>query len=171
VRLLVTKRMKPWNLRSPEVANLLNPAFCGHVLYTAVASYADNAKKPMPYVLSFVILPLVLHHATCITIEGRTSQLQLWLAEHPEVKVRLAERARQLVPFAREASEFLLQTETLRLDATGGLEIGAPLRRMRRSIPNPEQNEECLKKAKILGRWLSTAGSAATIYASLGVKP
>jgi hypothetical protein len=163
--------MKPWNLRSPEVANLLNPAFCGHVLYTAVVAYSDEAKKPMPYVLCFVILPLVLHQATSTTITGHTSQLQVWLVEYPEIKVRLAERARQLVPFAREATAFLLQTQTLRLHGTGGLEIAAPLRRIRRTTPTPEPNEECLKKAKILGRWLGSAGSSATVYASLGVKP
>jgi hypothetical protein len=163
--------MKPWSLRSPEVANLLNPAFCGHVLYTAVAAYAGDSKRPMPYILSFVILPLVLHRATSLTIDGHTTQLQAWLAAHPQVKVRLAERARQLVPFAREASAFLLQTGTLTLNANGGLEIAAPLRRMRRRRANPEPNEECLKKARVLGGWLSTAGSSATVYASLGVKP
>ena len=97
--------MKQWNLRSPEVANLLNPAFCGHVLYVAIAAYSGDAKKPMPYVLSFVILPLVLHQATSLTIEGRTSQLQLWLAEHPEVKVQVGSKRFPAVAHSTSADE------------------------------------------------------------------
>ena len=34
--------MKSWNMRSHEVAFLLNPAFCGRVLYSTIKTYNEK---------------------------------------------------------------------------------------------------------------------------------
>ena len=53
--------MKSWNMRTHEVAFLLNPAFCGRVLYSTIKTYNDKTCRAFPFPLSYLILPLVLH--------------------------------------------------------------------------------------------------------------
>jgi hypothetical protein len=164
--------MKPWQLRSPEVANLLNPAFCGNIIYKAVESYSDAVARPMPYPLVFILLPLILYRAARESINPRRrAGFQVWLNENQQLKVGFAARARHLVPFAREAVTFLLQSGALNLTSDGGLAIAEPLHRVRRSFAIHSDDEDCLKKAVVLAKWLTAAGPAATVYVSLGVKP
>jgi hypothetical protein len=56
--------MKPWNQRPREIRNLFNPAFCGLVLTRGVEGFSETAKRPMPYSLTLLILPLCLHKRT-----------------------------------------------------------------------------------------------------------
>ena len=53
--------MRRWEERPIEVANLLNPAFCGRLLYQSIVGHSEYESKDMPYVLFFLVLPLVLH--------------------------------------------------------------------------------------------------------------
>jgi len=53
--------MRSWIERTNEVAYLLNPAFCGRILYASVKEYENKANQPMPFALIYLILPLVLH--------------------------------------------------------------------------------------------------------------
>lgn len=164
--------MSPWHLRSPEVAHLLNPAFCGHIIYEAVKAYSKANETPFPYPLVFIVLPLALHRATRESMSARSArQFQVWLAANPSIKIGFAQRARQLSPFAREAVTFLVQGKSLIMDHEGGLASGAALRRARRTIAIHPEVEDCLKKAALLGKWFATAGPAATVFVSLGVKP
>lgn len=163
--------MKPWHLRPQEVANLLNPAFCAQVLYATVQSHVASNDRPLPYALAFIVLPLVLHRATRDTMDGRTTHFQTWLNGHEEVKIGFSARARQTVPYTREALIFSLQTGSLALAPNGGLATGTDLKRIRRKVPQVDENEACIGKAAILGRWLANAGSPATVFASIGVQP
>jgi hypothetical protein len=164
--------MKPWHLRSPEIANLLNPAFCGHVIYTAVNAYSEEANRPMPYPLVYILLPLALYRQARESIKPRSRLgFQVWLNENQHVKVGFAARARQLAPFAREAVTFLLQSGSLKLNADAGLAVSSPLLRTRRRFPIHSDDVDCLKKAAVLAKWIASAGPVATIYVTLGVRP
>ena len=37
--------MRSWDYRPDEVKNLLNPAFCGRVIYGTISEYQKNTKK------------------------------------------------------------------------------------------------------------------------------
>jgi len=163
--------MKPWHLRPQEVANLLNPAFCGQVLHAAVKAHVEASTGALPFPLSFLILPLVLHRTTRDTIDGRTKHFQNWITDHEEVKVGFAARARQTAPYTREAVMFLLQTGAFKMAAEGGLVTAKELKRIQRKVAQADENEACLKKAAIVGTWLATAGSPSTVFASVGVQP
>jgi ABC-three component (ABC-3C) system Middle Component 3 len=110
--------MTRWEERPIEVANLLNPAFCGHVIYGCAEAHESEADKPMPYALAFLVLPLVLHSETRSTMKANTRHFEVWLSVNPEIKVGLATRARSLVPFARETLGFLQRSGTLTIRET-----------------------------------------------------
>ena len=75
--------MKPWVLRPPEEANLLNPAFCCVTLAAAVLGYASVDKTGIPYPLTFLVLPTVLHKATRESLPSNRTRTSLaaWIQE------------------------------------------------------------------------------------------
>src|SRR2546426_163924 len=122
--------MKRWQDRPEEVANLLNPAFCGHLIYASVQEHQTEKEKPMPYALAFLVLPLALHASTRATIKATTRHFEVWIDGNQQIKIGLAVRARSLVPFARETLAFLLQTGVLGVrESDAALETGKRLRR------------------------------------------
>ena len=104
--------MKKWNERSPEVANLLNPAFCARLLFSAIHNYELTAKRDFPFPLIYLVLPLVLHRATRERINSGT-QLLAWIQSNPELLVCFPQRASDLVPITNEAVELLLQAGSI----------------------------------------------------------
>jgi hypothetical protein len=101
--------MKKWIERPAEVAYLLNPAFCGRLLYGTIRAYNEEAQRGFPFPLVYLVLPLLLHKATRQSVSSRT-QFLIWQQRNEHLLVRFAERAEQLVHITNEAVEFLLQT-------------------------------------------------------------
>jgi Family of unknown function (DUF6521) len=85
--------MRRWEDRPQEVAHLLNPAFCGQVIYECALSYAAQSERGMPYALAFLVLPIVLHPGTQKTMNSRTRHFLVWVNSNQHIKVGLAERA------------------------------------------------------------------------------
>jgi Family of unknown function (DUF6521) len=98
--------MRRWEDRPQEVAHLLNPAFCGQVIYECALSYAAQSERGMPYALAFLVLPIVLHPGTQQTMNSRTRHFLVWVNSNQHIKVGLAERARALISYSREAITF-----------------------------------------------------------------
>ena len=53
--------MQEWKMRTREIAYLLNPAFCGRILYTTIRAYNEKSHRAFPFPLVYLVLPLVLH--------------------------------------------------------------------------------------------------------------
>lgn len=53
-----------WDQRPQDVANLLNPAFDGFLLFQAIAGFQKEADDEMPFELAFLVLLFVLHEKT-----------------------------------------------------------------------------------------------------------
>jgi hypothetical protein len=106
-------------------------------------------------------------------LQTRPRHFQVWLNGNQQIKIGLAERARSLVPYTREALMLLQQTHTVAVRSSdAALVIQNGLRRMgRRRFSQSEETKECLKKAQTLGKWFARVNSPATIYASLGLMP
>lgn len=162
--------MKNWNLRTHEVAFLLNPAFCGRVLYSTIKTYNEKANRALPFPLIYLVLPLVLHKETRANINSRT-QLQLWVQRYPQLLIDFPKRARELVPFTNESVEFLLQTGNIILTPNGELEISPTLKSLSKTKFVDDEISECLKKGEHIAKWFVAAGKAETIYIELGVRP
>ena len=90
--------MLSWSSRPSEIANLLNPAFCGFLTYKAIESYNSEAGHGMPYPLVFLLLPIILHTETRTKLPKATSTTILaWLNAHPEVTIEFPQRVQSPV--------------------------------------------------------------------------
>lgn len=157
-------------MRSHEVAFLLNPAFCGRVLYSTIKTYNEKTSRAFPFTLIYLVLPLVLHKETRIHINSRT-QLQLWVQRYPQLLIDFPQRARELVPITNESVEFLLQTGKILLTPNGVLEISPTSKTLSKTKFVDDEILECLKKAEHIAKWFAAAGKVETIYIELGVRP
>ena len=162
--------MNPFESRPIEVANLLNPAFCGEILLRAVTQYRTTSGRAFPYALAFLVLPIVLHKRTRESILlGTRQQLHAWLQEHQDVRVGFAERAKEMVPFANETVMFLLQLNRLSVNDRG--ELLANRRSRVGQVQTTTEIEDCYNKASIIGRWFARSGAVENVFAMWGVKP
>lgn len=162
--------MKQWDERAHEIAYLLNPAFCGRILYSAIVSYKNESKRSLPFPLIYLFLPLVLHKATRTRINSRT-QLLIWVQRNPELLIGFPKRAHDLVPITNEAIEFLLQSSNIELTLGGDLDTVPNKRILSKSKYVDEEISDCLKKSEHVAKWFARAGKSEIIYISLGVRP
>jgi hypothetical protein len=124
-----------------------------------------------PYPLVFLVLPIVLHKWTREAISPNTrEQMHVWLQAHQSMRVGFAERAKQMVPYTKEALNFLFQVNALATNNSAELGL---VRGQQRRISEQDSGEisDCYRKAEIIGRWFARAGSTANIYTMWGVKP
>lgn len=160
--------MREWKYRTDEVKHLLNPAFCGRLLYVSVAEYQKKTKRDFPYPLIYLILPLVLPKQIRAEINSKTP-LSNWAQNHQEFIFNFGKRAKDLVEITNEALEFMLQTGYMKLTDDGALSnvFGT----LSKSKYKDLEVTDCLRKAENVGRWFAATGKIETIYICLGVRP
>jgi len=163
---------KNWEDRSVITANLLNPAFCGEVIRRTVTSFNENEKGlAMPFVLTFLILPIVLHKRTRQKMPVKsTTYFHSWVEENEAVFIGFADRAKQMMPFTREAISFMMVQEALTVDQEG-LVYAARYRKATPKGQNTDEINEIYKKAELLGKWLRLTGNPQTIFMFLKIRP
>ncbi|UJS18770.1 MAG: DUF6521 family protein [Candidatus Jettenia sp.] len=164
--------MRKWAKRSPEVAALLNPAFCGFLVSAGLDEYIKKAKDGAPYVFPFIMLPLVLHKPTRL-IFPRTSRttFSAWItnADTAIAKIGFAERARNMIPYVKEALMFAIQNNSIQVTDSGLLKPVSP---SCKSFSNATQEvNECIRTSIMCGKWFSIVGDFKTAMALLGVRP
>lgn len=162
--------MKKWSERAQEVAYLLNPAFCGRILYTIIQTYSETTKRPMPFPLVYLTLPLALHKPTRECINSRT-QLLVWIQRNPELLIDFSKRTRDLVPITNESLELLLQSKCIELTVNGELDVAKTIKSLSKTKFTDAEIKECLNKSQHIAKWFAAAGKVETIYISLGVRP
>ncbi len=162
--------MNNWDARTREVAYLLNPAFCGRMLYSVINTYNAKANRALPFPLAYLVLPLVLHKETRTNINSRT-QLHLWVQQYPQLLIGFPQRATELIPITNEAIELLLQTEKVVLTPNAELEVPPNSHSLSKTKYVDAEIKECLSKCEHIARWFATAGKVENIYIALGVRP
>lgn len=158
----------PWTARPPEIARLMNPAFCALVMRASVKGYCDENTEGLPYALAFLVLPLSLHQRSRLALPKTVAtRLAFWVADTPHLRMGLADRVRGLVPYTKEALIFALRDPLVQL--VGGRFI--PAKRRLRAMPWPGSSEPsvCIEAAHLIGRLFARAGSAGTVLTTLGV--
>lgn len=163
------RRLRPWCERTLEVRSLFNPAFCGRVIYAAVAEYQKKSGSSLPVALVYLVLPLVLTTAIRERI-GSRKHLVPWAQENPELLIDFGKRAASFVEITNEAVEFMLQIGYLVLSDNGGLSTGAGRKKLKKKSDDQEI-ADCIRNAKKVARWFANAGKVETIYICLGVRP
>lgn len=163
--------MIQWNKRAPEIAYLLNPAFCAIILYKAVFEYQKENNEGLPFPLLYLILPIILHQDTRNRVSSRTNMV-IWLQRNPDALVGFPERARNLVAFTNETIDFLLLQRNV-IVVGGKLAILQNLSnsKITKIAKLDPEIQECIQKAANVGRWFSNMRSEKNIYATWGVKP
>lgn len=162
--------MKNWENRATEIAYLLNPAFCGRIIYHAIKTYQQESKRPMPFPLVYLILPMVLHRKTRERIKSIT-QMQIWIQRNPEMLIGFADRAQSMVPITNEAVEFLMQSGIVTLTNNAELELAQLFKALSTTKYSNDEIKECIRKSSSVAKWFAKAGTVETIYVSWGVRP
>jgi len=165
--------MTTWLQRSHEERVLLNPGFCANIIWHAARGYKEEGGGTLSFEESFLVLPFVLHRETRgeLPRTSRTS-LAVWLDEYPLARSRVATRAQLLVPFTKEALTFggvhgfiRIEGGRLRAEASWKKSVDRALKE------SSDEVRTCIKRADFIGKWFAQAGSAATIFALIGVRP
>lgn len=162
--------MRSWEQRSTEVAYLLNPSFCGRIIYQSIKVYSEQSNRPMPFPLVYLILPLVLHKKTRERINSVT-QMQVWIQRNPDVLIGFAERANSMVKVTNEGVEILLQSGVINLTDNAELEQCKLKKSLSPSKYTSDEIKQCITKSSNVARWFAKAGTVETIYTSWGVRP
>jgi len=162
--------MAAWDERPLEIANLLNPAFCALLLRDAAAGYRQQAASGLPYSVTFLVLPIVLHRPTREALPRTINAIMhAWIQEHSARQVEIVDRVRMLVPYTREAIIFGIQHRALAIVENGALE--SAMLRATMSFPDRTDAMTCRHAAGLLGRWFGRTGDASQILAMWGLRP
>ena len=162
--------MNKWDMRTHEVAYLLNPAFCGRILYSTIKTYNEILNRAFPFPLIYLVLPLVLHKQTRINISSRT-QLLVWVQKYSQLLIDFPRRTRELVPISNEAIEFLLQTGKIVLTPNGELEIVPTSRTLSKTNYAVFDVNVIQIIADHVSKLFASSGNTETINIVLGVRP
>lgn len=149
---------------------LYNPAFIALILRLASAEHARRVNAPLPFALSFLVPPIVLHEPTRAALPAQArSKMGVWLDNNPVLRAGLGARAASLAPAVRAGIRYGIHSGALTLDETG---LGAPRRTRRNSdVALSTEVEDIIKRAGYVGGWFALAGSASSIYALWRVRP
>lgn len=162
--------MLDWENRAPEVKYLLNPAFCGRLIYTVLKEYEKQKNAPMPFPLVYLILPLVLHKQTRDTISSSTRLLN-WIQTHQNLLIGFASRVRGMIDITNETLDFLLGLGIVQISNSGSFVRTDVIDKLSENKFCNEEIKECINKSKHIAKWFAKAGSVTTIYVYFGVRP
>ncbi len=165
--------MTIWSARPKEEAYLLNPAFCATILSMAVREYTSLRPEAMPFPLTFLVLPVVLHKRTrdVLPPSVRTS-MAAWFQENAEARVGFCERTVSLKPYTREALQFGISRDWLAFRDGGHLLSGITGAQSNRTLSVlVAEARECALRARFVGKWFASTGSSLTVLAFWGLRP
>lgn len=148
---------------------MLNPALIATIVAEADRGYLKESDSNIPWMLSFLAVPMVLHRGTREALPASTStHLATWVSRNPVLRAGFPQRAAGLVEHVREGIRFGLANGVFQV---AGDRIIAPTRRRPRGFEIPSELGEIIRKANLAGRWMAKSDSPATIFAVLGVAP
>ena len=166
--------LRQWDLRTNEEASLFNPSFCATLLAETAIDHQRRGHQPLPLPLAFLVLPVVLHRSTRQALPSTTvTALLPWIELNRETLAGFPARVTSMRDITREALVFGLQHGVLDIAEPAALAVGPDRRTAtpRRTPMFTDEVRECLDRAAFVGRWFASAGTTATIFASLGVSP
>ena len=153
-----------------DAAALFNPAYCAAILQRVSSGYQSVGASGLPYPLTFLALPLLLHTTSAERLPSTArARLHTWLLSNPEVVVGLADRARSLAPFVRQAIAFGLQARVFKFVEPQFL---APISSAEIRIWGTRSYSALTaKKAVVVGKLFSQIPDVPTIFSLFGVRP
>lgn len=160
-----------WSERPHEEAVFFNPAFCGEMIFRAVRDYSKSGKGAMPFPLTFLILPLVLHPSTRHSLPSKASTSFLaWSAMHGADVALLTKRVISLRPVTRESLLLLRQSQSITVDSNGVGLGDRPLKLTSKTLVSTVDTDQMRASAAMLGRWFAAQGGADEILQTMGIR-
>ncbi|MBT2639449.1 three component ABC system middle component [Bacillus sp. ISL-39] len=163
-----------WENRPVEIANLINPSFCAFLIHEMIKGYEEKSEYDcgISYELLFLTLPILLHKPTKEKLpRSIRSYMHTWLQSNPEVRIGYAKRARELVPYTKEATKFLTARDLLIINNDGSLSTSSKRLRLNMDREVNLYLTDYQAKAKLLGKWFAVTGTSSTIYTMWGISP
>ena len=167
--------MSRWNERTIEEQRLLNPSFCSMLLWFSSLGHSgfSHEQTGISFEECFLVLPMVLHREIRESLPTKiTTSLAVWIGDNPLAPPTIADRARALVPFTKEAIRFaggygVLQFErtTVRANLDWRKRMAAAL------ADSSDEVHNCAKRAEFVGRWFAKTGNTETVMSLMGVQP
>lgn len=158
-----------WSNRNPIVANLLNPAFCGHVILSTVQSFEEKSEKEFPFLLVYLILPILLHEKTREKMpRSARTYLFKWIEENDDILFLFPHRAKNMVKYTKEAVKFLVAHKMINFNEDGSIHVIHAKNIKQASSP---ECVEIMKKAKLLGKWFALSDDVKTVYSFFKIRP
>jgi hypothetical protein len=161
--------VKAWRERPVEHRTLLNPSFLALLVAEMARGHEDERSAPMPFVLPFLGVPLVVYEPTRQALPTIATSMFTWLGDVPEARVHIPPLATEYATFTREAIHFGAAHGLLDLQPDGAMRAGA-IRRSPRGVMTPSLRNS-RGSAHFVGRWLARAGDSGTILSAWGVTP
>ena len=165
--------MRDWSERPRDVAYLLNPGFCSLLLWSAASGYKEHDPDGIPFVLSFLVLPVILHKSTRDVLPIKiTSNFPEWIQKNEWVRIQFAERASVMTQFTREGMLFGSRYGQFIIDSSGRIDPSPRSIKLAKYLKESSKEvRTCQKRAEFLGKWFATAGDPTTIMTLWGVRP
>lgn len=166
--------MNAWSQRPVEEQRLLNPSFCSLLIWHAASGYKGEAdtKTSMPYAEAFLVLPAVLHAETrALLPKNIRTSLASWIGENPVARAIIADRARSLVPFTKEAILFGAFQGILHISESAITSDAMWRTRISSLHPDSAEVQSCYSRSTFVGRWFARTGDVETVFALFGVRP
>ena len=150
---------------------MLNPALLAVLIGNAATQYHRHGGNPMPWPLSFVVAPFVLHRGTREALpRSLRTNLAAWIAEHPVEHAGFGRRAFSLKNPVQEGLRFGIRSGVLAVDDDGCL-IGSLASGRGHTLAQGSEVREIVSKAGFVGKWMTKVDQPATAFVLLGVAP
>jgi Family of unknown function (DUF6521) len=163
-----------WRDRPIEEANLFNPAFLCALINEFLTDYVKSQAGGAPVTVVVIALATTLHRASRERLPNRTvTPLYAWLQDNEDLLIGFSNRAKNIVPYVKEAILFGMATETLTAGNGHNLLPGANKSKFSKLFIESTTVEmrSIIDRSKFMGRWLSNSGSEISVAAAWGVKP
>ncbi|GAA1469262.1 three component ABC system middle component [Nocardiopsis exhalans] len=156
---------------SREERALYNPAFTALITCRVVQGHEFQYDQPCPVPVAVLAAVMALQPSVRTTLpKSLNSGLNRWLEENKVVKVTMGQNATALAAVVRPGLLLALQTDVLRCDEAGHLNL-TPGRLKKKITSRTNELLNIQKAAYMLGRWLPSTGSLSTVMTLLGVRP
>ncbi len=166
--------LEKWQDRPIEEANLFNPAFLCMLIHEFLKDYAKSQAGGAPLTIIVIAITTTLHRASREKLPNRTvTSLYAWLQDNEHLLVGFASRAKNIVPYVKEAILFGMGTNVLATGDGHSLLPGSSKATFPKSFVDTTTAEmkAIIDRTKFMGRWLSGSGSEISVVAAWGVKP
>ena len=163
-----------WDSRPTEEANLFNPAFLGSLIYEFTREFQRSKTDGVPVTYIPIALVLSLHRPTRERLPHSTiTSLYEWVQNNEDTLIGFHERLIGLLPYIREAIQFAMHQQTIRLGQGHLIQISELKGHFTPQYLNDTTPEisDTIKRSQFVARWFLKSGTEASILACWGVRP